>query len=690
MLLATIMAIAGCWTVTSSEGERTLGDEAQQPQYPRGQITPIQPYAEPQTQPEEHTEPPSLEEELSRARIACTNPVPVYQEGRRIGRLCPEDAAEHGLTVVDLSDDWAPIIFDEAPELGAAGHQPYRQTYINLADERFDEAGVSPRSDQYLELYGIFPTLRVIHQRLTETSRHACHDGVDDSGLEGLTTTLNPVYRQGKGLRQSIRQVQYLRARLERARQQKGLSSIDDLEGDPELGSIFERYQRDRVYVDSVRAMQQHLECEGYLGHRYSEGVFDGPTRGALRRYQQRHMIVSRDSLDADTRDLLALDSREADFRALLRALRERVVDATGLIEDGSAGHTWGSVLGRQLDSEAFRFDAGHPPADDPAPDLISPATEAAAQALGWTSPQTADEFIAALGASGTRAFRVALPLPPVPEYHSEHMDLRAEIDRGDVYYELGNRGRRVERRPINTLYVRFGDREIALSRWGTTIGGWQSENTDDGGVGLRYKESSVGERVWRDVVASPAWLPPNSTPDEDLLSRTAEGYAVQRALMGPGYRSAYGLVMMMHHEVMPTTTPGGEPRFRDEGIRSHGSVSYRSILGGYSHGCHRLYNHLAVRLAGFLLDHRTHVRRGSQAVDFGREFVVDGTDYSFHINSRGYLYELTPPVPVEVLEGNVMGSLDRPIRGFRNVRYPEDATAGGEGAEDETTAPPE
>jgi hypothetical protein len=31
-------------------------------------------------------------------------------------------------------------------------------------------------------------------------------------------------------------------------------------------------------------------------------------------------------------------------------------------------------------------------------------------------------------------------------------------------------------------------------------------------------------------------------------------------------------------------------------------------------------------------------------------------------IPSRGYLYELDPPLPVNVLEGNIMGDLKKPI----------------------------
>ncbi|MEM6959178.1 MAG: hypothetical protein AAF645_26080, partial [Myxococcota bacterium] len=107
------------------------------------------------------------------------------------------------------------------------------------------------------------------------------------------------------------------------------------------------------------------------------------------------------------------------------------------------------------------------------------------------------------------------------------------------------------------------------------------------------------------------------------------------------------------------------QPRFFDQGIRVHGSVSYRSMTTGTSHGCHRLFNHLAVRLASFVLRHRTFVRHGQVTVRYRRK--VRGHD--FRIRSRGYRYELTPPVPVHVLEGRLRGGTRAPISGFRPLR---------------------
>ena len=71
--------------------------------------------------------------------------------------------------------------------------------------------------------------------------------------------------------------------------------------------------------------------------------------------YQHLHQLADNAKIDLDTRTVLLGDSREHDFRLLLRVLRERVVDATGLLEDGSALGAQGQVQGRLLDSPEFQ-----------------------------------------------------------------------------------------------------------------------------------------------------------------------------------------------------------------------------------------------------------------------------------------------------------------------------------------------
>jgi hypothetical protein len=172
----------------------------------------------------------------------------------------------------------------------------------------------------------------------------------------------------------------------------------------------------------------------------------------------------------------------------------------------------------------------------------------------------------------------------------------------------------------------------------------------------LAYKESPAGSFIVRDVIAAPRWIPPESTPPRDLLRPRGEGrWAVRYDTFGPHYASAYGLAMLVHHRV-------DGPKLTDGGIRTHGSVSYQSIHEGFSHGCHRLHNHRAVRLSGFLLSHRNHEVRGPIQLGYARTFEFRKQTKRMEFDSRGFRYELTPPLPVEVLAGRVMGNARGPL----------------------------
>jgi hypothetical protein len=539
-------------------------------------------------------------------------PIPVLEAGREAGWICPEDAPGHGLTVLDLSDDWVPGVFRD-PDNQVQLPQPYRATYVALANEEFPPGpdGDRARRDGFLELYGIFPSFRVLAGRLLDEERHRCHAGVDGAPIEAVAASPRPASAAPS----------------------------------PALAS-------------ALAALEQRLACERLLPP--ARRTPRWRLQEALEGYQRKHTIVSRGALDAETRRALAEDSRELDFRALLRSLRARVVDAAGLIEDGSAASARGTVLSRRIDGDAFyatdRFDA----LEDGAPDQSSPATEAAAEALGWTDPAAAAGFFRARGLGATRRLVVAMRLPPPPAYHGEHMELRVEIDRGDVWYELPTWRGRIAHRPTLTVYARTAEGgEIALVRWPTTIGGWMKEMGRSGRVGLRYKNSDVGKRQWRDLVASPAWLPPPETPARALVRRGsgAREWLPETEILGPGYASAYGLVMLPHLRPIEAQD---RTLWYDNGIRTHGSVNYRSILGSESHGCHRLFNHAAVQLASFLLRHRRHVVHGLVSRPFVHEFTWRGTTLRHPIAHRGFRYELTPPVEVEVLQGTVRGKIRR------------------------------
>ena len=553
----------------------------------------------------------------------CSPSVAVFEAGKEVGRVCPADAPQDGLTLLDLSDDWVPGALRE-PDDFVHVPQPYRATYVHLANEEFPTGleGDRPRRDAFLDLYGIFPSLRVVAARLLDEERHLCHAAVDQSAIQALATSPQPSTAQLT----------------------------------PAVTAAF-------------AALDQLLVCERLL----PSSTRRRPRwrlQEALEAYQRKHMIVSYGVLDRETRRALAQDSRELDFRALLRTLRARVIDATGLIEDGTALAARGTILSRQIDGDAFYASDGHEAMEEGAPDLVSPATEAAARALGWTGPGATADFFMRRGPDPTRRFTVALRLPPAPAYHAEHMDLRVEIDRGDVWYELPTRRGRIAHRPTLTLYARTSsEEEVALIRWPTTIGGWKKELGPRGKLGLRYKNSDVGKRLWRDLIVSPAWLPPPKTPPRALV-RSQSGPArwlPDTDLLGPGYASAYGLVMLVHHRA---AEDADGTVWYDNGIRTHGSVNYHSILQSESHGCHRLFNHAAVHLASFLLRHRNHLTRGLMAKPFIHEFTWRGIKLKLPIPQRGYRFELTPPVEVEVFRGTVRGKIQRvPLRIVRTPR---------------------
>jgi hypothetical protein len=162
-------------------------------------------------------------------------------------------------------------------------------------------------------------------------------------------------------------------------------------------------------------------------------------------------------------------------------------------------------------------------------------------------------------------------------------------------------------------------------------------------------------------------WLPPDTTPPRELLKRKKdrkEGepeYEVNYHETGPSYASAYGLVAAYHREYWEkpdgTILPG-----RDEGIRTHGSVDYMSIMRRHSHGCHRLHNHIAVRLMSFVLAHRPHKRMGHEALNWKKQLLYEDQTYDMELKQGGYVFELNKPLKVNVEEGRIRGQVKKPI----------------------------
>jgi hypothetical protein len=586
-----------------------------------------------------------------------------------------------GYTLVDLSDSWTPLIFrDEHGPNGELLSNRYRRVFLGLANDQLDSDGVplEPGEKNYLELYGIFPTFSVLRARFMADAESTCHDPASVEVLSAIETVS---YVAPQNIAKDERKLARTRADLEAARKKEKLATLEELvQAHPEFAPKLELLNKRAAEKPAMAAAERRLGCEGLLtatsGHK--AGIYDEPMRQAVRKFQQKNMIYEANFLRRQTVDALARPPLDNDYDGLLRTLRERVISAAGIIEDGTAGTQ-----------------------KTPALDLVGDYTKLAVEQLGWSDVQAALAFFKRHEQPEFATLRVAVKLPPRPDYYDEHMELSIVVDRGDVWYDLpfdaaGNFKLPVRKRyPSLTLFTTHNGKTIPLARWRTTIGGWRSEQASDGYEYYRYKMSDIGPRVIRQVVSGPVWIAPESTPIRTLVKAKSVNGSVSKVVnydeLGPGFLSAYGVVA--GYFVIPGQN--GRPDF-DNGVRAHGSSDYLSIYSanGFSHGCHRLPNHIAIRLYSFLVGHRHHTVAGDQPLGFSRQFLHGETVYEMRIPSRGYAYYLDPPLPVNVLEGNIKGDQKKPIIGYvpkPNTQYPgpppplsegADSKAGGGGGE--------
>jgi len=556
-----------------------------------------------------------------------------------------------GYTLVDLRDDWTPTIFEQGhTDEGAPLPNRYRRVLTGLANDKLDGDGeaLPPGEKNYLELYGIFPSLSVLRARFLDDVAHPCHDQESVSVLEAVETV---TYVAPDRVKREAQKLSWTTQDLEKARRKAKVATLDELatvrtDLAPQIASVKKR----QAEHAAMAATERRLACEKMFptDQKHVAGVYDDAMRMAVRRFQQKQMIYESNFLRRKTVDALARPLIDNDYDALVRVLRERVVSAAGIIEDGTGG------------------------GKSPLPNLVEEYTQVAVQQLGLTDAKAALAFFQRHPAEQFLTMRAAIKLPPRPDYYSPDMDLSIVVDRGDVWYDLpfdkdGHfRPHPRERYPSLTLYLNRGGERIALARWRTTIGGWRADQAPNGYEYFRYKGSDVGPRVIKQVVSGPVWIAPESTPIRALIKgkvvngrRSAIGNYDE---LGPGYLSAYGVVA--GYFVIPGQN--GKPDW-DGGIRAHGSSDYLSIYSseGFSHGCHRLPNHIAIRLYSFILKHRPMKVAGDQPLNFARQFLKGDTVYEIRIASRGYMYELDPPLPVNVLEGRIRGAQKTPIVGY-------------------------
>jgi hypothetical protein len=594
-------------------------------------------------------------------------PVAFWKDGRAQGEVDAAKADEEGRLLLNLGEEWTPYILTEASSPDEQGHSSeYRSTYLALARGEFpsDRHGYRAKKDQYLELYGILPTLTLLRQRFNDVRALPCAAELDLVPLQEFEGFL--AYEKGRRPARRLARYELLkpkmaalvaRAEVESLDQVARLHAVDDEEWEQ-----VEEYRTLAPEVEAIIAAQARLDCEGFFEGRgeHTPGLFDWRTHEALAEFERRHRVYGWGFIGDNTLAVLQGSPQDTEQEAVIRVLTERAMHAAEVIEDGST-----STL-RDGEPRTYKTEDGK---ELQIPNLEADLRERVIAAFGLQTAESTYAWLESLGAIPAMQV-VAVENIELPPYYARVMELSVSTDRGDVWYEFPYdeegkaRSQPVSRRPRLTILVHYNDQKIPLARFGTTVGGWRGEFIE-GAVMWKYKGSPVGKRVWSRISAAPIWVPPESTPPRVMLTkrrkRGEEFFEVDYHTTGPSYASAYGLVAAYHRKYY--RSPDGKIQVGgDEGIRTHGSVDYMSIMRRHSHGCHRMHNHIAVRLMSFVLEHRPHTRYGQQPMVYRREFEFEEELYLMEFDKGGYNFVLAEPLFIEVLPGRVRGQVKAPI----------------------------
>lgn len=600
--------------------------------------------------------------------------VPLWEGGQMKGTVEADSADLHGYLILDLGEAWVPYIFTDGldPE-GELQTNDYRPIYLELARGEYPDNyhGERAKDDKYLELYGILPTLSLLRERFAHTRDLRCIAKLDLQPLIDFQGFL--AYRSNDEAKKEAGDFVYLRATVKKMMRKQRVTAPEELDQeklDWREKDRLKRYWKAVGPYQAVAAAQQRLKCEGYFKGkgRFVTGALDWSTHEALAEFERRHRVYGWGYLGSDTLKVLRMTPLEAEREGVLRVLTERAMLAAHVIEDGSASQK------RNGEPRTYKGADG---SIHPVPDMEAELRRAVIDAFALQTPESTFAWLESLGRLEPEGHRrVAIKAPEMPDYYDGEMDLLLEYDRGDVWYDFpyDDQGQQlaqpVRRRPRITVFVKYNDQKIPLARLGTTIGGWRSEHLGEETVVWKYKGSPPGWRAWRRIISAPVWLPPDSTPPRDILKRKRRRkaneppYEIKFHEMGPSYASAYGLVAA-YHEKYYRNAEGEIKVGGDEGIRTHGSVDYMSIMRRHSHGCHRLHNHIAVRLMCFVLAHRPHRRLGHQPLSFKKEIEYEEETYNLDLTRGGYVFELERPLEIHVLEGNIKGKLKKPLEIF-------------------------
>ena len=238
---------------------------------------------------------------------------PGHPEERWIDAEAAEGA---GYTLVDLSRRLDAVHLRRQT---TADGQPlpnrYRRIFLGLANDQLDEDGepLEPGGKNYLELYGIPPSLSVVRARFVEDEQHPCHDQESAEAIEAVETV---TYVAPTDIKKDERRLAKVREELEKARRKARVATIEELaEKQPALAPKVKTLARRAAEKPAMAAVEQRLTCEGLLpASKHITGIYDDAMRLAVRRFQQKHMIYEANYLRRKTVDALARPLIDNDY----------------------------------------------------------------------------------------------------------------------------------------------------------------------------------------------------------------------------------------------------------------------------------------------------------------------------------------------------------------------------------------
>ena len=249
-------------------------------------------------------------------------------------------ALQAGYTLIDLTNDWTPFIFEEMKDAnGAPLPNRYRSVYLGLANDTGDGDGqpLSPGEHNYLELYGIEPTFAVLRARFLDDEAHQSCKDIDYDKLKAANSI--PL-RSPQAEARMASKIRAERRGLETKRRRAHLATLDALAAaDPQSAKLVaevERYAAERL---AFPVAEKRLACEHlFPAHeKHARGKFDEAMREAVIRFQHKEKLYDSPSLRPSTMDALARTPLENDYQAFVRVLTERVVSGADILEAAGA-----------------------------------------------------------------------------------------------------------------------------------------------------------------------------------------------------------------------------------------------------------------------------------------------------------------------------------------------------------------